>query len=146
MNTKLLVAVFSLAVLFGVVGLLMSLLEVEKIDSLGARDLIISNVKVEQVEVLVMKSFPVQVNLVVKGKLGDPCSMLGAIEKWREEETFYYLMRTMKPIDAKCELEEKKFEEIVEVNVEELEVGRYVVNVNGVEEGFELARDNVLTR
>ena len=32
------------------------------------------------------------------------------------------------------------------MNVEELEVGRYVVNVNGVEEGFELARDNVLTR
>ncbi len=129
----------------GVVGVMMFTFDGEESVSVGRRgDVVISNVEVSDVDLLVMESFPVQVNAVVKGQFFDSCSEFGEVSEWRDGNVFGFVLNAQKPHDADCDEGLKQgFEEVIDVPVLGLEKGEYVVEVNGVREVFELSVDNV---
>lgn len=106
--------------------------------------LVVSNVFVDNVDILVMESFPVQVNAVVKGTFPDPCTRIDEIRKSFENDTNTFLIEinAAKPADTDCRRGIDTFEEVVELDVQNLVAGTYTVNVNGVEETFTLSVDN----
>ena len=106
--------------------------------------LIISNASVESVNLLVMESFPVQVNAAVKGVLPDPCTQIGEIKSWQEENTFNFIVTAFKPHDVVCDQVLNEFEQVISVPVKDLKAGSYTVNINGIEKTFTLDVDNTL--
>lgn len=101
-------------------------------------DLIISNARVDNVEVLVTPGNPPQVNIVAKGDLPNPCTQVDEIQSRRQTDTFYFTITAVKPHDAVCTQQIVSFEEVFPLGVGELETGTYTVNVNGVESQFTL--------
>ena len=99
---------------------------------------------VESVDVLIMESFPVQAQAVVRGTLGDGCTTLDEVTTTREGNVFRLRLTSQRPADAVCTLALVPFEEVVPLDVEGLPAGRYTVDANGVMATFDLAVDNVL--
>jgi hypothetical protein len=107
-------------------------------------NVIVNEATVESIEILLLESFPVQVNVHVKGYLGDGCTTLGSIIQEREGDTFNVTIQTNRPADKVCTQMLVAFEETIPLAVQGLEAGTYTVNVNGVTDTFTLAVDNVL--
>ncbi|HSJ54705.1 MAG TPA: hypothetical protein VLC52_13275 [Anaerolineae bacterium] len=110
----------------------------------GQGDVIRGEPVVESIDVLIMESFPVQVNAVVRGTLGDGCTTLDEVTTTREGNTFLIRLTSQRPAEAVCTLALMPFEEVVPLDVVGLPAGQYTVDANGVTETFELAIDNVL--
>ena len=105
-------------------------------------EVIIGEATVESMEVLILESFPVQVNVQVSGYLGDGCTELGAIDTERVDDTFNVTVHTERPADAICTQQLVAFEETISLDVQGLEAGTYTVDVNGVTGTFTLDVDN----
>ncbi|MEA1985297.1 MAG: protease inhibitor I42 family protein [Euryarchaeota archaeon] len=101
---------------------------------------------VEDVQVLVMESFPVQVSAVASGYVPDGCTEIDEdnITVQRVGNVFDITLRTMRPRDAMCTQAIEPFEVAIPLDVYGLEKGVYMVDVNGVNATFELQTDNVL--
>lgn len=99
--------------------------------------------QVEEVDVQILESFPVQVNAVAKGKFPDNCTSLDEVKKTREGNTFKVEI-TSKSSGSGCAQTAVSFEQSVAVDANGLSAGTYAVNINGVEETFMLEQDNVL--
>jgi hypothetical protein len=100
--------------------------------------------QVEEIEVLLLESFPVQVRVIARGSLPDGCTAIDAITQERAGQEFRLTITTARPADAICTQALVPFEENVPLDVQGLQAGTYTVNVNGVSRSFELAVDNVL--
>lgn len=99
--------------------------------------------QIETVEILMLESFPVQINVHVTGWLGDGCTTLGEITQVREENTFKISLPTQRPADAICTQQLVGFEQTLPLDVAGLPKGTYTVDVNGVTQTFTLDVDNV---
>jgi inhibitor of cysteine peptidase len=99
---------------------------------------------VEDIEIMMLESFPVQVSVVVKGYLSDACTSLGEIVQSRNGNTFKVSIKTVRPADKVCADVISPFEETISLDVVGLKAGTYTVDVNGVTETFTLSADNVL--
>ncbi len=99
---------------------------------------------IDDIEVLIMESFPVQVTVNVKGNLSDACTTISDIVTTRAGNTFNIQIATARPADQMCAQVLTPFEENIPLDVKGLEKGTYTVNVNGITETFELAQDNQL--
>lgn len=100
--------------------------------------------QIETIELLMLESFPVQVQAHVTGYLGDGCTSLGEITQVREDDTFKITITTSRPADAICTMQLVGFEETIPLDVAGLPAGTYTVDINGVTETFTLDVDNVL--
>jgi inhibitor of cysteine peptidase len=98
---------------------------------------------VDSVDILMLESFPVQVNVVVKGNLSDGCTQINDIVQEREDNTFHITLATARPADQVCTQALVPFEEVVPLDVLGLEAGTYTVDVHGVTDSFTLDMDNV---
>lgn len=98
---------------------------------------------VESIEILILESFPVQINVVTKGHLPDDCTEIGEITQERQDSTFLVTITTARPANVACVEMIVPFEEVISLEVVGLPAGRYTVDVNGVRDSFELAVDNV---
>jgi inhibitor of cysteine peptidase len=107
-------------------------------------DVIIGEATVESLDVLIMESFPVQVNVQVSGYVGDGCTEIGQITTERDEDTFYVHISTVRPADAICIQVLVGFDEVISLDVHGLEAGTYTVDVNGETATFTLDMDNIL--
>lgn len=107
-------------------------------------EVITGTATVENVDLLILESFPVQVNAHVQGWLGDGCTELAPYEVVREGNTFRLTLTTTRPAEAVCTLQLIELDETIALDVAGLPKGTYTVDVNGVTETFELAVDNVL--
>ncbi len=109
-------------------------------------ELIIGMAPVEEIDILILESFPVQVNVVVDGYLPDGCTEINEITQKRnvEAQTFEVEITTIRPADALCTEAMVPFEETISLDVEGLPAGTYTVDVNGVTGTFTLQVDNVL--
>lgn len=105
--------------------------------------MLIGEATVESLDILILESFPVQVNVHVSGYLGDGCTELGAIDTERVGDTFNVTIHTQRPADAICTQQLVGFEETIPLDVLGLEAGTYTVDVNGVTGTFTLDVDNV---
>jgi inhibitor of cysteine peptidase len=101
---------------------------------------------VESIEIMLLESFPVQVNVVVRGNLPDSCTEIAEIDQGTdlEDETFWVEITTVRTTDEPCAQVLVPFQESVPVDVQGLPAGTYTVDVNGVEGTFTLEVDNVL--
>jgi hypothetical protein len=99
---------------------------------------------VEEIEILILESFPVQVNVVVRGYLPDGCTEIDEIQQERTGQTFQVTITTVRPADAVCTEAIVPFEQVIGLDVAGLEAGTYTVDVNGIADTFTLDVDNVM--
>jgi inhibitor of cysteine peptidase len=97
---------------------------------------------VDEIDILILESFPVQVNVVARGNLPDGCTEIDEIISELEGQTFNVTITTARPADAMCTEALVPFEETFSLDVYGLPAGVYTVDVNGVTGTFELAVDN----
>lgn len=99
---------------------------------------------VENIDLLILESFPVQVNANLTGTLFDGCVEITEITQQREGNTFTLEFQTERMIDALCEEGRVPFEESVSLDVAGLPAGTYTVEAGGASGTFELEIDNAL--
>ena len=110
----------------------------------GGGGIVEGEAAVETVEILLLESFPVQVNVVVTGYLADGCTEIDEVITERQDNTFNVTITTVRDADAVCTLATVPFEQTIALDVLGLEAGTYTVDVNGVSETFTLDVDNAL--
>ena len=100
--------------------------------------------KVENIQILILESFPVQIQVIAEGYLPDGCTEIDEIKTEREGNTFNISISTIRPKDAICTQALESFTEAIPLDVKGLKAGNYTVNVNGVTGSFELTVDNII--
>ncbi len=99
---------------------------------------------IDSVDALILESFPVQVNAVVRGNFADGCTTLADVQvSGPENNVFTISMIANRNPEAMCTQALVPFEETVSLPVAGLPAGTYTIRVNGeAETTFELAVDN----
>lgn len=98
---------------------------------------------VNSIEVLVLESFPVMVNVIASGELPDGCTSLVDPTPRREGNTFVVNLATTRVQDDVCTEAVVPFDKVIALPVEGLQAGSYTVAVNGQTGSFSLDVDNV---
>ena len=97
---------------------------------------------VDSVQILMLESFPVQVNVQVRGELPNGCTEINDIITQTDDTQFNVALTTVQQPDTVCTQAVVPFEEMVPLDVDGLEAGTYTVTVNGVQGSFTLDVDN----
>ncbi|NLF65205.1 MAG: hypothetical protein GX579_11470, partial [Chloroflexi bacterium] len=101
-------------------------------------------VEIESVEILLLESFPVQVNVIVSGNLPNACWTLNEPRPRREGNTFIVSLIASRLPDEVCTEALVPFDQVIPLDVVGLPAGTYSVTVNGTTDTFTLDVDNVL--
>ena len=104
----------------------------------------ISLASVDEIDILILESFPVQINVIARGNLPNPCTEISEVLKEREGDTFFITIKTYRS-PGFCIQVLAPFEEIIPLYVYGLPAGSYTVDVNGVLGIFDLEVDNILS-
>jgi inhibitor of cysteine peptidase len=104
----------------------------------------ISLAPVDEIDILILESFPVQINVIARGNLPNPCTEISEVLQERESNTFFITIKTYRS-PGTCIQVITPFEEIIPLNVYGLPAGTYTVDVNGVQATFDLEVDNILS-
>jgi inhibitor of cysteine peptidase len=99
---------------------------------------------VEEIDILTLESFPVQVFVIASGYLPNPCTEIYQISQEREGKTFFITIETYCSQEV-CIQVIAPFEETIPLEVYGLPAGTYTVEVNGVQGTFNLEMDNILS-
>ena len=97
---------------------------------------------VDEIDILILESFPVQINVIARGNLPDPCTEISEVLQEREGNTFFVTIKTYRP-PGPCIQVLAPFEEIIPLDVYGLPAGAYTIYVNGVQATFDLEVDNI---
>jgi inhibitor of cysteine peptidase len=97
---------------------------------------------VDSVEVIMLETFPVQIQLIVKGNLPDSCTTLDQVNQSRNGDIFNVTITTKRPADAVCATVLTPYEKTIPLDVVGLKAGTYTANVNTATVTFELKQDN----
>jgi inhibitor of cysteine peptidase len=97
---------------------------------------------VDEIEILIVKSFPVQINVIASGNLPDPCTEISEVLQEKEGNAFFITIKTYRS-PGFCIQVLAPFEEIIPLEVYGLPAGTYTVDVNGVQATFDLEVDNI---
>ncbi len=97
---------------------------------------------VESIQLLILESFPVQVNARIRGALPDGCTTIDNITTEHGGNDFTITLTTFRPADAVCTEAEVPFDEVVGLDVFGLDAGTYSVTANGIGGTFTLDMDN----
>lgn len=99
---------------------------------------------VEEIDILALESFPVQIFVIASGYLPDPCTEIYQISQEREGNTFFITIKTYRS-PGFCIQVLAPFKEVIPLYVYGLPAGTYTVKVNGVQGSFDLEIDNILS-
>jgi hypothetical protein len=99
--------------------------------------------QIDSIDILILESFPVQVNALLNGSLADSCTSLAETEITMEGNTFTIVIGTTRPSDAVCAQVIETFEQSVSLDVLGLSAGDYTVHAGSATATFNLAIDNV---
>jgi len=97
---------------------------------------------VNDIEIMLLESFPVQVNVGASGEHPDSCTKVDEITTRREGNTFVVTISAFRPADAMCAEVVTPYEEVIALDVVGLKAGVYTVEVNGIRDTFKLQTDN----
>jgi hypothetical protein len=104
-------------------------------------------VPLESIEICTLESFPVQIHVLVKGKLPDDCTVINRISEsvvpCVEDDTFWVEVTTIRRAGEACTSSPIPFEGTIPLDVYGLPAGVYTVDVNGIRETFTLDVDNM---
>ena len=98
---------------------------------------------VDSIEILILESFPVQVNVRARGDLPDGCTTIDTVDTTRDGTRFNIIITTLRQTGDLCSEALVPFEETISLDVVDLPAGTYAVNVNGINGSFTLQVDNV---
>jgi len=98
---------------------------------------------VEEIDILTLESFPVQIFVIARGNLPDPCTEIYQVTQKKESNTFFVSIKTYRP-PGPCIQVLAPFKETIPLGVYGLPAGTYTVDVNGVQGTFDLEIDNIL--
>jgi hypothetical protein len=101
-----------------------------------------AGVYVDEVEVLLMESFPVQAAVLISGNLADGCTGLVRTEVARTGDQFVITLFTYRPADRMCTEALVPFTERVALDIAGLPAGKYEVVVGEQTTAFTLDVDN----
>jgi inhibitor of cysteine peptidase len=101
------------------------------------------NAIVEDLQLMLLESFPVQVNAVIRGSLPDGCTTIKEINPTRDEKAFNIQIITERPAEAMCTEALVPFEETVSLDVYGLPAGIYTVKAGDQTATFTLEVDNI---
>lgn len=94
---------------------------------------------VQSVQIQILESSPVQVNAIARGQLPDAgCTTIAGASQVRNGNTFTVKVTTKTDPAVLCALTLTPFEHVISLDFSSLIPAKYIVNVNGVEESFEL--------
>jgi hypothetical protein len=102
------------------------------------------DIVVDSLQILMLESFPVQVQVEVDGLLPDACSFIEMVEQTYGENEFNITLHFARHPNMRCAPQPTAFQEIIALDVHGLKAGEYTVSVHGVEASFELPVDNIL--
>jgi len=91
------------------------------------------------IEIRIVESEPVQVEVIVRGYLADGCTQIAETSVTRDGNQFQVTLTTQRPADAICTQALVPFEEVISLDVEAASPGEYSVDVNGVTDIFVLS-------
>lgn len=111
----------------------------------NTENLLIQDARIDDIEIRIMESFPVQVQVTAFGNLPDGCTTVRSVDVDHNENIFDVRIQTQRERDAMCTLALVPFEETIALPVEDLPRGEYLVNVNGVSRTFPLQIDNFVS-
>jgi len=97
---------------------------------------------VDSVQMMMMESFPIQVNVLVRGELPDACTSIDDTVITKNGNTFAVAMSTIRTDCTSTDVS-VPFEETVSLDVADLPAGTYGVDVNGMKGSFTFTMDNV---
>lgn len=103
---------------------------------------------VDSIDITLRESFPVEVDVLVKGNLPDGCTELGDAKQQLLGKTFNINLETrkLKDVDVMCTQALVPFEETIALeNVVGITAGEYTVTVNGVSKTFVMDVDNYIS-
>jgi uncharacterized protein YraI len=99
---------------------------------------------VQSVEVQVLQSQPFQANAIVRGQLPDAgCTTISSVNQVLNGNTITITLSTTTDPVALCTQVLTPFEQVVALDVSNLQPGQYKVNVNGVEQSFDMPTHDV---
>ncbi len=99
---------------------------------------------VDEIDVELMESFPLQAQAVIRGSLSDACTSVDEARAAQSGMTFTVIISTVRPKDAVCAQVLTAFEERVSLDIQGLSKGTYSVVAGDAEATFTLEQDNVL--
>ncbi|RKZ52968.1 MAG: hypothetical protein DRR00_06485 [Candidatus Parabeggiatoa sp. nov. 3] len=99
---------------------------------------------VDEIEMMIIETFPVQVNVIAKGYFHDDCTKIVHITEELRGNTISLKMITVRQTDKVCSQDIKPFEEIIPLNIAGFSADIYTVNVNNKSAIFELGVDNII--
>jgi inhibitor of cysteine peptidase len=99
---------------------------------------------IDEIKLLSVESFPIQVNIIAKGYFEDDCTTIGQIIENQSGNTLILNMITAREINKVCKQDIKPFEKIIPLNVAGLSADIYTVTVNNKSAIFELVVDNIM--
>ncbi|MCM1987125.1 protease inhibitor I42 family protein [Methanococcoides seepicolus] len=107
---------------------------------------VVGTAVVDDIQIMVMESFPLQISVTAIGNLPDGCTTIDMenIEVVNTGNGFDIALKTKRPKDLVCTDALVPFEVNIPLDVYGLEKGVYTVNVNGVTDTFEFTVDNVM--
>jgi hypothetical protein len=100
-----------------------------------ARDMTIEPIQIDQVDVRVAESLPVQVVAHVTGVIGDGCSDVMPVKQTREGNTITLTINRQRPTDAVCTQLAKIYDENIRLEGD-FPAGEYILKVNSVTQTF----------
>ncbi len=98
--------------------------------------------EVQSIDIRILESFPVQVEVVASGYLPDSCTQIERVLTERKGRSFQTTILTIRDADLACAQAVFPFEEVIALDVFGLEAGVYEVDVNGVRDIFTLPAQN----
>ena len=112
-------------------------------DNDGTTELVKKDASVTDIDILFISSLPVQVRIIARGELADSCTEVGDITTSRSGDSFIITVMTQRPKDLICAAVIVPFEESIDLDVEDITVGTYTVEVNGVTGTFIIDASNI---
>ncbi len=101
-------------------------------------------VYVDSVDVMILESFPVQVNVLLSGQLSDGCVSVNEFAPYFDGEGWIIEVDASRPSDMICTMALVPFEEVVSLDVVDLAAGTYQVQIQEKAASFTLDIDNSL--
>jgi len=100
--------------------------------------------QIDEVSIQILESFPVQVEILIRGNLPDSCTEIDQVSQRfdAEDNTFWIELTTVRTQEDACAQALVPFEENVSLDVYGLAAGSYRVDVNGTSNTFALDVDN----
>lgn len=93
---------------------------------------------VEEIEIVVLDTDPVQVRVAVYGWLPDSCTTIRNVEQTREANVIYLRIITTRPGGVMCAQMIKRFRKTFPVDTQDLPPGTYTLDVSGKTKEFAL--------